>query len=161
MGCDITLKSVLTNDVCEGIANRTFSAGVDDPVGNINRCYEAMMESGGYFRDADNRGSLIRALGMDWLRDVVPMLTEDHHLRIPAARFLLAEIESRHVTPEYADRVVTGHVVGPLEHILGTCEDRWDIAPEHLMQHWDKRRKILIALLKRSIDLAEPLSVAC
>lgn len=184
MGADIYLRSVATDAVQEAVHQSLLPEGTTiAPTGLINianQYFERLAETGGYFRDPCNESGLLPALGMDWGRDVSPLLDSACMLPIAGARHLLAEIEQRPITPAmiedvFADRGTPhpmvklmrqmraesgddGHVAGLVEEVRpGKPSRPGQLDAQGFMRHLIKRRARLMALLRRSIELNEPL----
>jgi hypothetical protein len=174
MGVDIELRSVFTEDVAEAACARARRDGGDpreyqhasDPreyLQAIGAIYDAYAATGGHFRDPYNASGLFHALGWDW-DDVGQMLDADHLLPIPAARHLLAELEARPLTPAMVEDIYTGRAkraatLTVIHTVVG--EPEYEIpSPEQMAvmtARLIKKRATLMALLRRSIDLNEPL----
>jgi hypothetical protein len=161
MGLDIHLPSIFTDEVCEAVCERvskTHAPGDVDRI--IDAAYAGYAETGGYFRDPYNRFGLLPILDID----IYPLVSEDGTLPIEAARFLLAEVESRELTPASIEAAILGSPTHPMvamsEHLLGIRPpdpDRDNIDWLATYAWLIKKRETLIALLRRSIELNEPL----
>jgi hypothetical protein len=161
MGCDISLRSVFTEDVMNEALRKAGES--NDP----GKFYAEALATGGYFREAYNRYSLIAALGMDWNEDVGPLLNDKGELSIAGARHLLAELEVRPVSPAMVDDVCAGRSrlhpgVRVMQEQLGELAENAVPGPQEgdqafFTDHLIKRRELLMALLRRSIELNEPL----
>ena len=158
MGADIYLRSF--DEQIKAAAERAIAGSEDDPNAAIAAAYEAMAETGGYFRDPYNQTGLLTALGLDWSRDVGPMLNADRELPVEGAHHLFVEIKNRPVAPAMVEDVLAGRVFHHAFELLQQLgfEETRDLpsAPE-LEAHLSKRRARLMALLERSIALGEPL----
>jgi hypothetical protein len=190
MGADISLRSVVTEDVHKAVMHEVMAEAEGKAADRaltgpelilvLNECYERLAETGGYFRDPYNESGLLPALGMDWGRDVGPMLNENGELPIDGAHHLLAEITARPITPAMVDDVFAGRgtphpmvafmrqvheELGADVRIQGFVEEMRPGEPPRVgvldevgfAQHLTKRRARLMALLRRSIELEEPL----
>jgi hypothetical protein len=154
MGIDITLRSVLTAEACEAIGERLRASGETDP----DRMTAAFAETGAYFRDPYNCFGLLPMLEVD----LYPLLAEDDTLPIDAARELLVVVESRPLTLEHVKIAVCGSRQRPL---MSSIEDFMNPTPITVDEiNWPatyarltEKREQLIALLRRSIELNEPL----
>jgi hypothetical protein len=105
------------------------------------------MRSRGYFRDAYNGGNLASLIGFSWWQDVVPML-DDGFLPIPKAHEFIAMLEAKPVTAEAVKaRLERWRLEGH------TSQDPF----EEWLKGYQGDHARLIALLKRSIELNEPL----
>jgi hypothetical protein len=168
MGVDIELRSVFTEDVVDAALAKA-RRDASNPREYGRAIHDAYTATGGYFRDPYNESGLFHALGMDWSKDVGPMLTDDEgswRLPIPAARHLLAELQAKPLTPAMVEDVFTGRAKrGAMLTILADAlgePDYEEPSPEQIaeMTAWlIKKRATLMALLRRSIDLNEPLLV--
>jgi hypothetical protein len=142
-----------------------------DMVALLTAHYEKMCESGGYFRNGYNAGDVMWAMGLSWQHTVLPMLTKDDFLPIAQARELIALIEARPLTRE----VVGAHIFknftdgrdAPLPQVVheSVAKARGEPVPEMMPPDFDemyallnKRRDELLALLRKSIELDEPLA---
>src|SRR5258708_6958470 len=99
----------------------------------------ALMATGGYYRQPYNCSGLLPVLGLSWDDDIFPMLDHKRMLPIDGARHFLTALECRPISPS-------------------DVEDAGD--PVEMTAHWTKRREILMALLRRSIETNEPLHVS-
>jgi hypothetical protein len=176
MGVDIELASVFTEEVAKAACDRAFAdlrdvrrRGLDDAQATRDasqKVFDEYAATGGYFRDPYNRFSLLPVLGMSWQRDVDPLLLQTGELPIPAARVLLAELESRHVTEQGIENVLLGPPTGMtafVENLIGGREEVTELSDDDRAEAWEwftTKRKQLIALLRRSIELNEPLKVS-
>jgi hypothetical protein len=171
MGADISLRPVLTDEVHKAIIeravenHRSIKTSADVMQVGAGAIYTALEETGAYFRDPYNRFGLLPMLGMSWGADVGPLLSEDGLLPIEAARHHLGEIESRPLTPANIEAAITGpppHPVIAWMERSGFIEPYPDPAIDDI--DWPaiharltNKRKQLIALLRRSIELDERL----
>jgi hypothetical protein len=169
MGADIYLRSVMTEEFETAIVDRELrDLTPGTSFDTANAMYAALAETGGYFRDPYNRFNLLNALGMDW-GEVQPLLSPDRKLPIEGARRLLAELERRWVMQGAVDNAMLGPANTPLGKML---EEVAAVLPEGSVwprqakpgEDWSevlpwlsKKRSQLIALLRRSIELNEPL----
>ena len=94
---------------------------------------EERMVGNGYFRCADD---LLWAMGLSWSNTVAPMLDEKEFLPVSRAAELLALVESHPLTNE---RLASGLAINA--------------------NALRRQRELLVALLRRSIELREPLEV--
>jgi hypothetical protein len=90
----------------------------------------------------------------------MPLLSDDWTLPIEAARYLLAELEARPVAAAMVDDMHARP--GPLEALSeswGFAEPLTadEIDKEAALAHLVRKRKVLMALLRRSIETNEPL----
>jgi hypothetical protein len=140
--------------------------------------YDAYRASGGYFRNGYNAGDVMWAMGLSWSGDVGPMLDAKHFLSIENARKLVAMIEARPLTRERIARHILEHmtdgkgphpVTGPTFALMNEAyaEATGDAAPplrppdfEKLSTFLLKRREELLVILRKSIELDEPLEIS-
>jgi hypothetical protein len=164
MGVDIELRSVLTAEVHEAIVERALAQlpkpdSIEDFERIAQASYDAVAATGAYFRDPYNRFGLLPVLGMDWLDDVGPLLSADELLSIEGARHLLVEIERRPVTSE----AIADALDGPGDPMTawmekhGAAKPAADIDRGAVFDFLIEKRRQLMALLRRSIELGEPL----
>jgi hypothetical protein len=128
--------------------------------------------SGAYFGNGYNAGDIMWALGLSWWGTVGDMLDESHHLPVDKARELLAMIEARPLTKESVGKHLLANMTGGREeHPLGGPVARLMVEAgvmseqalpppdfDRLMSHLTKKREELLTILRKSIDLNEPLS---
>jgi hypothetical protein len=177
MGVDIYLQSILKpfeeklSQVQPPLpsAFESFEAFVSDH-------FDKMRASGGYFRNGYNAGDVMWAMGLSWDGTVKPMLNDERDLPIPRARDLIEMIEARPLTRERVAAHIFEHmtdginehpITGPLERVMEkVMADEHDedsppkLSPpdvDHLFGFLDKRRNELLAILRRSTELNEPL----
>jgi hypothetical protein len=137
-----------------------------------DRVFEVFAASGGYFRNGYNGGDVMWAMGLSWHSTVQPMLDAEERLPIAKARELLAMVEARPLTQEilaqhYLANMTNGVESHPLtgqifESIRAEAagEQPAPLLPpdfEHLAQFLRKSREQLLAILRKSIELNEPL----
>ena len=153
MGADIYLKSVsekayeqfkpLFDEACAG---RKAGTKTQEDVDNV---WEAMYPDEGYFRDSYNLTSLLWVLGLSWWRDI--KYDEDGNLPIEQAEWFLEKLESNPIT---LDKVK--------EYINSTeIKNNKDDTPEQWCEYWQEKHNHLCQLLRKSIELDEPLSCSC
>jgi hypothetical protein len=94
---------------------------------------EERMVGNGYFRCADD---LLWAMGLSWSNTVAPMLDEKEFLPVSRAAELLALVESHPLTNE---RLASGLAINA--------------------NALRRQRELLVSLLRRSIEVREPLEV--
>jgi len=169
MGVDIYLKSISDPFIKEYVKRPAPNAG-RDPFA----IYDDYRASGGYFRDGYNSGDVMSAMGLSWSDTVTPMLDAENRLPIERARELLAMIEARPLTRERLARhfqnmtdgidqhPVTGHIMTALRQRATAGDGGAAIGPElpdfeALAAFVTKRREELLAILRKSIELNEPL----
>jgi hypothetical protein len=169
MGADISLRSVMTKETYDAVMERIRAELPPSPA-MIQRYFDDLQATGAYFRDPYNSGCLLNALGMEWSRDVGPLLDENCCLPIPAARHLLAEIEAKHLTPQLIEDICNGtaprsKTVAMVEEMNRRQESDQsgprtvpEPGDERVMAEWfARKRERLIRLLRKSIELNEPL----
>jgi hypothetical protein len=143
---------------------------------DIAAFFDEMRASGGYFRNAYNAGDIMWAMGLSWNGTVMPMLNDERYLPIPRARELVEMIEARPLTRERVAAHIFEHMTnginehpttGPIEQIMEKvmADEHDDESPpkleppdfDSLFGFLDKRREELLTLLRKSIELGEPL----
>jgi hypothetical protein len=165
MGVDIYLESIF--DAFMKAQPQELPNPTADPKKLINAHFDLMRSSGGYFRNGYNHGDIMHAMGLSWRDTVSPMLNDHEYLPIASARELLAMIEERPITREHVAVLIAGEdphpevtmVVAQVAHEHGV-QPKSDQPPnidEHLA-FLNERRGDLLALLRKSIELDEPLS---
>jgi hypothetical protein len=177
MGVDIQLDSIFLPWLNRYKFKPRPTTTVDELVAYADEIYLDYESSGGYFRNAYNESDVMWAMGLSW-DDVFPLLDADRKLPITAARDLLAKIEARPLTRErcsahiYAnmtsgERTHQGHssvqqFLDEMKAKATGCELAEAEPPdiEEFMPYWNRKRDTLIALLRRSIELDEPLNVS-
>jgi hypothetical protein len=127
--------------------------------------------SGGYFRNSYNGTDVMWAMGLSWWGLVLPMLDENGFLPIVCARELVAMIEARPLTREalarhFLENVVDGDNKHPISSLV--VHDLMNAAisvPKTLPPEFEsfalflvKKRTDLLAFLKKSIALDEPIA---
>jgi hypothetical protein len=130
-----------------------------------SKMFNEMRASGAYFRNGYSSGDVMWAMGLSWPHTVGGMLDSEGYLPVERARELLAMIEARPLTKErltqhYFDHIthgveqhpVTGWLFRSLRGLL-VLPPNFDTLAAFLRQ----RRTELIALLKKSAALNEPL----
>ena len=123
--------------------------------------YDEMRASGAYFRNGYNSSDVMWAMGLSWPHTVGGMVDSEGYLPVERARELLATIEARPLTKErltqhYKHKVEQHPITGWLFQSLGGLPT---VPPDfdNLAVLLRRRRKELIAILKKSIALNEPL----
>jgi hypothetical protein len=127
-----------------------------------------MAASGGYFRNGYNAGDVMWAMGLSWPDTVMPMLDADDRLPIERARELLAMIEARPLTREvigrhYLENMTNGReqhpTTGPIAWIVDGAEAANKLPPDfdRICQFLQQKREDLLAILRKSIEMNEPL----
>jgi hypothetical protein len=157
MGADVYLESVSNAARAQykplfnkAIArrNRAKTKKTEDAAqAEVNRCWDMMYPADGYYRDAYNPSCFLAVINLSWWRDVIPMLDEGY-LPIEKAKELLAMIE---VVPVTLERV-TAHLA-----VLNKEGNRIENDPPGWLERWQKDQRDLCALLRKSIEVGEPL----
>jgi hypothetical protein len=171
MGANITLRSVLTPEKANAVVDRAHRARAGNDKNVKALIYATAEATGAYFYDPYNAANILAALGMAWQKDVKPLLknygNHEHlddegevlmvaggELPVEAARHLHAQLESKPVTREIVGMVCIEHDLLEKMHI----DDGEVFAFLHeAMFALTQYRKVLMALLRRSIELNEPL----
>lgn len=126
---------------------------------------------GGYFRNSYNLGDVMWAMGLSWPDTVGSMLDSDGYLPLERARELLAMIEAKPLTKERLTQHYFGHMTNGVEQHPITGLIARSLPGENnmvlpappppdfycLAAFLQQRRTELIAFLKKSIALNEPL----
>jgi hypothetical protein len=108
MGADIYLKSIFEPFQAQ-YRPPTHECG-EHPTTFMDRHYDELRKSGGYFRNGYNSGDVMWAMGLSWQGTVGPMLDENHCLPIARASELIEMIAGRPLTREH----VVAHVFGDM-----------------------------------------------
>lgn len=149
MGADIYLDSVCkpAREAAEPLFHaavklrneNTDPAKGDELQAEVTKHYDAMYPEGGYFRDSYNTTSLFGAIGLSWWQ-----LEYDDNgcLAIDKAKDLLSKIESVDITPELLENQIK--------------QFRKD-TPEGVLAYFKGKQEQLCAMLRKSIELNEPL----
>jgi hypothetical protein len=170
MGVDIYLQSIW-KPFAETFSPPKPTAPLEnaaDAVAFLTGRFDAMRASGGYFRNGYNSGDVMRAMGMSWHDTVYPMLDDQGHLPIERARELIAMIEARPLTREQVathllKNFTSGHWVRPSDHdaileaTAGQTGPKAEPDFDHLSGFLNARRDELLAILRKSVELDEPL----
>jgi hypothetical protein len=176
MGADIYLRSVATEEVMIAVKDRVLGAAHYKWPGElVDEFYKQMRAAGGYFRNGYNSGDAMWAIGLSWPGTVGPLLTVDARLPIERARELVAMIEARPLTREsFARHFLANMTSGVEQHPLtgrihtlmyNAADEAAGLPPQPLLPpefenafaFVSERREELLALLRRSIELGEPL----
>jgi hypothetical protein len=135
--------------------------GVEGPE-LINEGYRRLEMSGGYFRNAYNESDVMWSLGLSW-EMVRAMLDADHRLPIAKAKELLALLEA-HTPDKQAYVHMLDHHSHPTARMLADLVEqatdvRREVSFEYdaLFDHVVRKYRTLLALLRKSIALNEPL----
>jgi hypothetical protein len=139
--------------------------------------FDAHRACGGYFRNGYNAGDVMWAMGFSWLKDVGSKLDAENRLSVDHARELVAKIEARpltrdrlaqHFLANMTDGVEKHPVTGPVVKVLVEPEAKatGKVSPpmlppefESFSQFLTERREELLAILRKSIRLEEPLVI--
>jgi hypothetical protein len=176
MGVDLFLNSVWEPWWADNM-ERVLNAPDIDPTSEAasitpaaSQMYDEMRASGGYFRNGYNSGDVMWAMGLSWPHTVGDMLDSEGYLPVERARELLAMIEARPLTKErltqhYLDHMTNGVEQHPVAGLLvWSLQEEMNITLQSPPPDFDRlaaflrqRRTELIALLKNSIALDEPL----
>jgi hypothetical protein len=175
MGADIYLQSVWKpfEEKLKLTPPPAFESGADVEAFMSHR-YDEMRASGGYFRNGYNAGDVMWAMGLSW-DTVAAMLDQDRCLPIPRARELVEMIEARPLTRERVAAHIFEHMTAGVEpHPLNgqmlqmvreaVAAGRGELPPrpsppdlDQMLWFLSKRRDELLTLLRKSIELGEPL----
>jgi hypothetical protein len=178
MGVDIYLHSIWrpyceANPVEQRMAS-LFEAYPEDPVAMWIELYRQDELSGGYFRNAYSSGDIMWTMGLSWSDDVGSRLDAEDRLSIDHARELVAMIEARpltrqriarHFLENMTDGVQKHPIAGPIVSRFAEATGH-ELAPllppefESLSQFLVDRRERLLAILRKSIALSEPLEIS-
>jgi len=127
-----------------------LTAKADKLQERVDIAFDAL-QSEGYFRDSYNRSSLLWLLGLSWWGDVMERLDENGHLPVESAKWFLAELEKREVPSVDGVRSVF-----EADSLFSDWENE-DRTPDEWRDYFVEKRDKLIALVKQSIELDEPL----
>jgi hypothetical protein len=160
-----THKSILLNP-----NRRPEIETVDDLARAAGDIFDSYRASGGYFRNGYNSGDVMWAMGLSWRGDVGEILDSEHRLSIDHARALIAKIEARPLTRERIAQHIFEHMTsGVLDHpVSGQTQKLLDaavgetrpLAPPNIdvmSTFLCKRRDELLTILRKSVELREPL----
>jgi hypothetical protein len=158
MGADIYLQSIYEPWMAEYEKQPLPALGridsTEDLLAACSNAFDDFRASGGYFRNGYNSGDVMMAMGLSWWGTVLPMLDADGRLPIDRARELLAMIEARPLTRE----VVALHYLAMAEAMAQPHADRDRRAEiDSLHRFVVQRREELLTILRKSIELNEPL----
>jgi hypothetical protein len=142
-----------------------------NPRRGLEMGFDILRSSGGYFRNAYNGTDVMEAIGLSW-NTVLLMLDADRRLPIERARELITMIEARPLTREGYARHHEKYGDGPLQGMHDkikhevTGETPILTREEYANQlnaffaFTSERREQLLAILRKSIALNEPLVVS-
>jgi hypothetical protein len=112
----------------------------------VEKYHDAMYPEEGYFRDSYNASSVFQVMDLSWWELGDALLDESNHLPIDKAKVLLADIEQCPITYEK----VTAHYEQHKLHESKESIDEW-------FKYFVEKREWFMALLRKSIELNEPL----
>jgi hypothetical protein len=154
MGADVYLRSVhaldyVPPDFAEIFKGVRAGATIAEAEKACRRWSDAEAMTGGYFRDNYSGIGLFSAIGMNWRRDVTPLLMDGALLPIEHARALCKRVAEATFLPVAECEAQCAEF---------KCLDKSDLAEqEGRFQDLEFLRARLLALLARSIELSEPL----
>jgi hypothetical protein len=174
MGADLRLKSIFDPWFADFEARGGLDPAVTDAGDRIARTYTAYESSGGYLRNGYNAGDVMWAIGLSWHTTVLPMLDDKRQLPVDRARELVAMIEERPLTRERVAQHALENMDDDEQHpVMGSvmamahhAEEEVTRRPppptlppdiDDLFGFLSRKRAILLALLRKSIELNEPL----
>jgi hypothetical protein len=163
MGADLYLNSIF-KQFMDRKETKARMAITSDPTGT-------MESGGGYLRNSYNHHDIMWAMGMSWDRVVGPMLNKKNRLPIKRARELAAMIEAVPLTKERLAEHYLKNIIGSNGENHPTsggfarrmraagCEHRWPPIPdfEQFARQQQHKREELLSILRKSIELGEPL----
>jgi hypothetical protein len=172
MGADIALLSVWTPfrvTTIDPMEPPEIESGAD-AVAFQNFIYALSETSGGYFRNAYNENDVMAAMGMSWWGTVLPMLDDDCRLPIDKAKELIAMIEAKPLTKDTLGRHYLEMSSGMYSHRgidklkaelkregHEVHEREFDVRFDDYLRVVNTKRDRLLAILRRSVELDEPL----
>jgi hypothetical protein len=158
MGVDITLNSVW-KPFWENFEDsedywRAIKRGPD-------ATFEAFRASGGYFRNGYNSSDVMAAIGLSW-EMVREMLDARRRLPVERARELIDRIEARPLIRKQYARHLKSYGDGPISKLVDEAIGKPSPLPDidTAFAFVSKRREQLLAILRKSIELNEPLKVS-
>ena len=179
MGADIYLESIWV-PFAEKLSPLTPTPGLDlpDALSALDDYFEGMQASGGYFRNSYNAGDVLWAMGLSWPA-VGKMLDQGDYLPLERARELVEIIEARpltrqqvaaHIFENLIDGVERHPFIGLVQRSLERALAETGEEPrigfmmfsqppdvDSLFGFLNASRNQLLAILRKSIDLNEPL----
>jgi hypothetical protein len=168
VGADLYLNSVwdawrAKNQ--ELFRNAPASDATSDDASTNGKMFDEIRASGGYFRNSYNSDDVMWAMGLSWPDTVGVLLDSEGYLAVERTRELLAMIAARPLTKErltqhYFDYIIHGIEQHPITGWLFQSLGGLPTVPpdfDNLAVLLRRRRKELIAILKKSIALNEPL----
>ena len=136
----------------------------------MTRHHDEWRASGGYFRNGYNSGDVMFAMGLSWPETVGPML-DGALLPVERARELISMIEQRPLTRERVgahifENMTDGVDVNPFQRMMDqVAAEAAGLEPQkkpppnvdELFGFLNKRRDELLSILRKSVELGEPL----
>jgi hypothetical protein len=183
MGVDISLPSIMDlywkqNPKGPSWVFQKIPTTVAEHSQQTQDWYNALAATGGCFRNGYNAGDLMFALGRSW-DEVYQMLDTERRLPIEKARELLAILEATPLSVQFVANYiakhwssgknthpVTGGLSALMEEVEGEAGDQsypqYTEPPdlEDLHAFLNRKRDQLMALLRKSIQLNEPVEVS-
>jgi hypothetical protein len=171
MGADIYLQSIF-KPFMKKFSGIHFDPETDHPEDFMNAHFDALRSSGGYFRNGYNHGDVMYAMGLSWHDTVSPMLNKRGRLPVARARKLLAMIEARPISREHVVVLMTAgddphpgvtqllRMVDEVAKETGVAVETSVEKPldiDHVHGFLNTRRDQLLVILRKSIELNEPL----
>jgi hypothetical protein len=175
MGVDIYLESIfkLFEERRSQMPPPPLPSAFENATAFSAAFFDEMRASGGYFRNGYNAGDIMWALGLSWHDTVSPMLDHQGYLPIARALELIEMIEARplirervaaHIFEHMTDGICEHPVNGWLQRMMAEVATVDELPPklsppdfDSLFGFLDKRRNELLTLLRKSIELNEPL----
>jgi len=170
LGADIYLESIFTPfaEALEREPRRVLRPG-ESMTDASTRFYDRLRGSGGYFRNGYNSGDVMHAMGLSW-GIVGNMLDDRKYLPVERARELIALIEARPLTRDQAIAVMLGDVSGQARcagKLIEVFSDKMPQSKQYQppataeidrgLAFLIARRDELLAILRKSVELNEPL----
>jgi hypothetical protein len=112
----------------------------------VEKYHDAMFPEEGYFRDSYNASSVFQVMDLSWWELGDKLLDDTGHLPISEAHVLLDMIQNSPITYE----AVTAHYEKNELHKSKQSIDEW-------FKYFTAKRERFMALLRKSIELNEPL----
>jgi hypothetical protein len=170
MGVDITLNSIwepffknFESSVAERRMKRDIQRAMEagDMEKAIQLPFDLFRASGGYFRNAFNGSDVMQAIGLSW-DTVFEMLDAERRLPVERARKLIDMIEARPLDRRQYACHLMNYGNGPLQKMTDEAMGKPSPLPDLdlAFAFVSERREQLLAILRKSIELNEPLVVA-
>jgi hypothetical protein len=172
MGLDMWLPSIFDFDdeqQAKRVLNNVDGLGIH-PMKYMERMYDALRATGGYYREGYGGRGLLSLMGMSW-HEIIDSLENKTTLPPAQARHLLAELEARPFTkamlfeeerrPDRMDSMIAW-----MEKVTGrktrppTESDFSDRETEKTYSDYAKRRLELMALLRAAVERDESLRIS-